>query len=153
MKNLTFIFLLSCIVSGCVQQQMVWVKPNAQQGEFEQVRYQCLQESQQYSSRGVAIANSAINGYQAISRSGVGTNDELFGACMNAKGWNVQNIQQSYADIPNPPPKVPCSQYTGDVYARCIQREINSKSIPRPPACIQFTGDAYARCMKNSQLN
>ena len=93
MKNLTYTFLLISIISGCARnQQMIWSKPNAQQGEFEQVRYECLKQSQQYSSSAFISPNPALKGYEGLSRSGMGTNDQLFGACMNAKGWFIQKV-------------------------------------------------------------
>ena len=82
MKKLT-ILAITLSITGCVS----WYKPGAKQGEFEQAKYQCLQESQQ--RVGVAQANA----YGGTAVNTVQTNDMLFGNCMNAKGWSLQNNQ------------------------------------------------------------
>ena len=92
MKKLLLILVI--LLSSCAQQQpMVWYKPNAQQGEFEQVRYQCLRESQQYGSSSYIAPNAGLGGYIGSSSSGMGTNEQLFGACMNAKHWRLQQAK------------------------------------------------------------
>jgi hypothetical protein len=57
---------------------MVWSKPRASQAEFAQSRYRCLQESQQSTTTAVA----GVGGVSTVV-----TNDQLFTACMNARGW------------------------------------------------------------------
>lgn len=91
MKTLLPIFLI-VLLTSCAQQ--VWYKPNAYQGEFEQVKYACLQQSQQFSSGSKVAPNSILGGYVATSSSGMSTNNQLFVSCMNAKGFNLQDVQQ-----------------------------------------------------------
>ena len=88
--SLAILFLVSIFMYGCVQT--VWFKPNAYQGEFEQTRYKCLQESQQ------RVVNGNANGYQANYNNRVVTNDQLFGACMAAKGWSLQQQKIQYGN-------------------------------------------------------
>ncbi|MBU3547498.1 hypothetical protein [Polynucleobacter sp. P1-05-14] len=88
MKKIVILFL-AIGLAGC----MTWYKPNARQGEFEQARYECLQQSQQ--AGGVAQVN-ASGGYAV---SGVRTNDMLFASCMNAKGWSWQSKDSAQAAV------------------------------------------------------
>ena len=92
------IFLIPFMVMLASCAQMVWVKPNAQQGEFERTRYTCLRQSQQYQSGvGMVTPNTLTGGFTYIDTSGVSTNSGLFDACMEANGWRLQNAsQQSY---------------------------------------------------------
>lgn len=82
MKTLIF-FVLTLSLTGCV----TWYKPGARQGEFEQAKYQCLQESQQ------RVGVAQVNPYGGTAVNSVQTNDMLFGNCMNAKGWSLQNTK------------------------------------------------------------
>ena len=92
MKQLPLIILV--LLSSCaLPPQMVWYKPNAQQGEFEQAKYQCLRESQQYGSSSYIAPNALVGGYIGSASSGSYTNEPLFGACMTAKGWRLQQVQ------------------------------------------------------------
>ena len=84
-KILLILFLL---LVGCSSNRTpVWNKPNATQDDYARDRYTCLQQSQQVSSSGYIAPNVLLGGYQGFSSSGVGTNFELFNACMNANGW------------------------------------------------------------------
>ena len=81
-----FILCMPLIVLGCAHQpEQAWYKPNPKDGEFERVRYTCLQESQQPYAR--ANKNSGA--------SGMGTNDNLYEACMNSKGWTLRQVPSS----------------------------------------------------------
>jgi hypothetical protein len=72
------IFLV--VLSACAQQT-IWLKPGAQADEFNQDKYACMQQSQQPNS------SAYVNRYGGFSNSGMITNGNLFGACMNASGW------------------------------------------------------------------
>jgi hypothetical protein len=73
--------------------QNVWIKPNAAPGEFEQARYQCLQESQQ------RVGVASVNQYGGSAVDSVKTNGMLFNSCMQAKGWSLQNKDAAQAQI------------------------------------------------------
>ena len=89
------------LLSSCAQQNLVWVKPGASNNQFPQDRYDCLQRSQQaYSSShssntGGVVSPNAIS--TSSSSAGMTTNEQLFNACMNSKGWNL--VRQN--PIPN----------------------------------------------------
>ena len=114
------ISLASLTFFGCAPQ-MLWVKPNANQNEFAQVRYECLQNSQQ--NRSVAQYNN-VGGYvsgasnsQGYAVSGVVTNEQLFAACMNSKGWYLEAQRSDPTssirfNLPSSPPKI--TSYTND---------------------------------------
>lgn len=79
---------IGCLVSfsmmACAPKPL-WVKPGETQSAFATDRYDCLQNSQAQGSRGFA------NAYFAGTSSGQYTNDQLFSACMNAKGWTLES--------------------------------------------------------------
>lgn len=66
-------------MTGCATN--VWDKPGSTRDDFARDRYGCLQDSQQQSS------SAYVNKFGGSSASGMGTNDGLFAACMNSRGW------------------------------------------------------------------
>lgn len=80
-KNLLLVSALVISLVGCATN--VWDKPGAGQGDFASDRYGCLQQAQQQSSSAFIgkTGGAAVNG--------MGTNDGLFSACMNSKGWTL----------------------------------------------------------------
>ena len=84
------------LVSGCATEGMdpVWYKPYASQQDFSIDRYDCLQQAQQL----VATDNVGTSGGAFI------TNQELFDACMNAKGWYFQVRPTDENPISRPSP-------------------------------------------------
>jgi hypothetical protein len=62
---------------------MAWQKPGAQQNEFTEARYACMQQSQQRHS------SAYVNQYGGSSDSSVITNNNLFSACMTSRGWTL----------------------------------------------------------------
>lgn len=81
--------LFSCAILSACSTQKYWVKPGASDNDFAKDRYSCLQESQQ------RVGASSFNAYGGGSVSKVVTNDQLFSACMSAKGWNIQEKNES----------------------------------------------------------
>lgn len=121
-KILIFSFLL---VSCALPPTMVWVKNNAKQGEFEQTKYTCLQQSQQFSSSSNIAPNQLLGAYQGSSSSGMNTNQQLFGACMNSKGF--------YLQAQNPPPQTSNTRPTlsyGDARTSCLSRGLKEGTYP-----------------------
>jgi hypothetical protein len=84
-------FLLSACSSA---NNNVWVKPGATQTEFAKDRYACLQDSQQ------RVGSAYVNQYGGSSNNSVITNGGLFDACMNARGWSLQDKVQ-FAAVKN----------------------------------------------------
>jgi hypothetical protein len=81
----SILLLLGIMFSGCAAfKPMLWNKNGGTQDEFAQVKYECLQASQQQQS------GAYVNGYGGASQSGSVLNGQLFGACMNAHGWYLQ---------------------------------------------------------------
>lgn len=83
---------LSVVIVGCSQN--LWVKPGASQQDFGIDKYQCMQQAQQ------RVSGAYVNAYGGASSNRVITNEGLFNACMNSKGWSLQsssNIEQSQA--------------------------------------------------------
>ena len=89
MKKLSILFIGLLILSGCATTPMLWYKPGASQDEFSRVRYNCLQQAQQPAS------GAYVNAYAGSASSRVITNDQLFGACMNANGWSLRSANQA----------------------------------------------------------
>jgi hypothetical protein len=78
---------ISLILAGCAtpRAQTEWHKAGASHAEFSQDRYSCLQQSQQRAS------TASVGAYGGSSSSQIVTNDQLYGSCMNAKGWFLRN--------------------------------------------------------------
>lgn len=94
-----FLFSTFMLLFGCAQ--MTWQKTNASQGEFERVRYICLQQSQQYQSGvGMVTPNVVTGGYTVIDGGGVSTNSQLFNYCMEASGWRLEGQKQAVSNSP-----------------------------------------------------
>lgn len=100
-------------LSACAPMP-VWTKPGGSQDELGRVRYQCLQEAQQ------RAAASRSTGYQSAAVDKMVTNDELFNACMNSRGWYLTrpannqpstNVQPNASKQPNETP-VPVTTQT-----------------------------------------
>lgn len=79
------------LLSACTANNNVWVKPGASQTEFAQTKYGCMQQSQH------RVSTAYVDQYGGASSSRVTTNDPLFGACMNAQGWYLQDKRQQQA--------------------------------------------------------
>ena len=88
--NKLYSFLLPLTLFSCATQSGTWVKSDVAPLQFNQDNYACLQESQQpygYSQGGLGWGPGwgGYNGY-----SGVQTNQELYSACMKARGYSWQ---------------------------------------------------------------
>jgi hypothetical protein len=80
-------------LSSCANHQNVWVKSGATQAEFAQDKYSCMQQSQH------RVSSAYVDQYGGSSNSRVTTNNPLFGACMNARGWYLQDARQQQAMV------------------------------------------------------
>lgn len=88
-KKVQFIFIIAAVMlglCGCALPTYTWVKPGGTQQAFAQDRYTCLQSSQQ---RVAGTRQQAWSGQQEAYNE-VQVNDQMFVACMNAKGWTQQ---------------------------------------------------------------
>lgn len=80
-KTLTLALLI--FLYGCAKP--MWVKPGASQQDFGVDKYQCMQQAQQ------RVSGAYVNAYGGASSNQVITNEGLFNACMNSKGWTLQS--------------------------------------------------------------
>jgi hypothetical protein len=78
------------VISGCAKPpQKVWMKPGSTQQTFAQDRYQYIQEAK------TSYSSTYVDPYTgASSSSGVRVDSGLFGACMEAKGWQLEDRQR-----------------------------------------------------------
>jgi hypothetical protein len=101
MKKLVFscslIFILG--IFGCANNNLTWFKQGSKPNEFNETKYDCLKNSQQvfstsnsYNSGGIISPNSFSS---SDSSSGIKTNEQLFTACMNSRGWILVNTSQN----------------------------------------------------------
>lgn len=74
--------LASVLLFGCAP---VWVKPGASQNDFAQDKYSCLQQSQQ------RVSGAYVNAYGGVASDKPVTNEGLFNACMQSRGWSLQS--------------------------------------------------------------
>lgn len=94
--RLFLIAAAAVLAAGCAQP--VWVKPGASQNDFAGDRYSCMQDSQQ------RVGGAVVNQFGGSATNTVITNGNLFGSCMNAKGW--------YLTRPNTPQQSPTAGAT-----------------------------------------
>ena len=87
MKKICYYLLVLLYLTSCTSGQ--WYKANSSQEEYSQTRYTCLQQAQQPESLARAVKN--ITNTNNPPFSGMITNEELFDACMNARGfyWKI----------------------------------------------------------------
>jgi hypothetical protein len=76
--------VLACCAAQ--QQQGLWLKPGASLDDFAKDKYACMQQSQQPTSA------AYLGQYGGVSNSRVITNENSFGACMNASGWYLTQM-------------------------------------------------------------
>ena len=88
-----------------LSRKQVAVKPGGTTQEFNSVNYECLQASQQREAYSNLSYNSLLGGYQGGSGNTVNTNNQLFNACMNAKGWALQAQQAQRSVAPSVAPE------------------------------------------------
>ena len=74
-------FLAAFALQGCAKK--AWVSDDGKTDRFPQDRYACMQESQQ------PVSQAQVNQYGGYSQGKIITNDAVFAACMNAKGWKL----------------------------------------------------------------
>ncbi|UFZ05625.1 hypothetical protein LQG66_04730 [Bradyrhizobium ontarionense] len=95
-RNCTMMAVLVVVLAGCSAQK-VWVKPGAGTEEFNQAKYECLQQGQQ------PYSTAVVNRYGGSASGGMTTNQVLYGACMEAGGWalvdNAQVSSPEYAAV------------------------------------------------------
>jgi hypothetical protein len=120
------IFFLSLLVA-CAGTHSVWVKPGAKDSDFNQEKYACMQSAQQpyassigYNSGGI-VSPSAIT--TASSSAGIATNEQLFNACMNAKGWTLRVTR-------NQAPTQAISLSENEANKRCEGRGLKAGTYP-----------------------
>jgi len=91
------LMLIPAILFACATQSGTWIKSDVAPLQFNQDNYVCLQESQQpfgYSQGGYGWGygwGPGWGGYNGYS--GVQTNQELYSACMKARGYSWQPNQ------------------------------------------------------------
>lgn len=92
MKKIIFLLTPFFLIQGCASDRILYLKPNVQPGEFERANYECLQQVQQ--------PESSFNGFfdafggSSTGSSGMRTNNFLYNACMEAKGFKAVRESQ-----------------------------------------------------------
>ena len=97
-QNLALILLL-LLLGACASNAGVWVKDHSAPLQVDQDKYVCLQESQQpygYDNSAFGRGPYGWGGYGGYS--GNRTNQELYSACMKAKGyhWEAETTLHDY---------------------------------------------------------
>ena len=88
MKKLSMLVVGLLVLSGCAT--MLWYKPTGTQDEFSRDKYDCLQQAQQ------PYSGAYVNMYGGASRGQMITNNQLFAACMNSRGWYLTRADQAH---------------------------------------------------------
>lgn len=90
MRKLTAILLVFGL-TGCVTQQMRWVRPGATQADFERDKIECVYESKKATGSmqaGVGMGGAIAAGIDQAMRE-----SEIGGLCMRTKGWTQQRFE------------------------------------------------------------
>src|SRR2546425_11431295 len=80
--------ILGVLLAGCAQYQ--WYKPGITQQEANGDHYDCLQGSQQ------RVATAQVNMYGGSSQNAMVTNQNLYKACLAARGYEWRQGGQRY---------------------------------------------------------
>jgi hypothetical protein len=83
--------IFACLALCACAQQSIWIKPGAAVDDFSNDKYACMQQSQQPNS------SAYVDRYGGVANSGIITNGNLFGACMNARGWYLTAVSDPKA--------------------------------------------------------
>jgi len=82
-------FALIALLTACAVNNNVWYKANSTQEMFAKDRYACLQQAQQPNSTAYyGDYGGALQTKQYTANAGMVTNNPLFTACMNSRGWS-----------------------------------------------------------------
>lgn len=86
----------NCVIFACLAlcacaPQSMWIKPGSAADDFSNDKYACMQQSQQPNS------SAYVGRYGGSASSGMITNGNLFGACMNAHGWYLTAVSDPRA--------------------------------------------------------
>jgi hypothetical protein len=122
--------VLSFSLASCGQQaQQLWLKPGAAANEFGQERYACLQQSQQPSS------SAYIGRYGGAANSNVITNDGLYSACMNSKGWALTPVTdvKGFNDAMRPVGEELLAYCSKDDLQALYRKKMSCKAIDATP--------------------
>ena len=89
--RIIFVFFLLVLLAGCTKDN-VWNKPGASSDDLSKTRYACIQQSRQGpgSASFFVESNSHSRSYGGSDHVFVFNNPQIFDACMNAAGWNLQ---------------------------------------------------------------
>ena len=89
--RIIFVFFLLVLLAGCAKDN-VWNKPGASSDDLSKTRYACIQQSRQGpgSASFFVESNSHSRSYGGSDHVFVFNNPQIFDACMNAAGWNLQ---------------------------------------------------------------
>jgi hypothetical protein len=83
--------IFACLALCACAPQSLWLKPGAAADDFSNDKYACMQQSQQQNS------SAYVDRYGGVASSGMITNGNLFGACMNARGWYLTAVSDPKA--------------------------------------------------------
>jgi hypothetical protein len=93
---IVFVFMVGLMLA-CAnrpQYKTIWSKPNFTQQEFATDKYECMQQSQQRVSSATGGFCSGPYCVPGEASSKVYTNQDLFKACMEARGWTYHVEKQ-----------------------------------------------------------
>ena len=129
MSRTTYILGL-ILLSGCAQQQYIWVKPDASQNDFNVDNYTCLQEAQQ------RVGRASVNAYYGEAVNTVQTNQQLYVSCMNAHGWQIRpkptGQQQAAQQAQSNPLQDALNTYKSEAEAYCRDPELQPFFVKSP---------------------
>ena len=87
MRLLTTLFALLAISLGGCAAQGRWIKDGVSQQQANQDHYDCLREAQQ------RVSGAQVNAYGGAAQNTVITNQNLYYACIAARGYEFRRTQ------------------------------------------------------------
>jgi hypothetical protein len=85
MVNRIAVVILTMTLASCALfPQKQWYKPGASYNDFTNDRYACMQESK------APVSGTYVNRYGGASSSSVEVNNNMFSACMQARGYYLR---------------------------------------------------------------
>lgn len=119
-KSFRYIIIASALVLAACANQNVWVKDGASQQEFNSDRYACMHDSSTAAPPAAGLFTYNGNFYPVDVNQG--NRNQIFDACMQAKGWYLsspQALKQAQASK-----QAPCKDLWEDVRLEPIRGEI-----------------------------
>jgi hypothetical protein len=150
------VFPIGAMLVGCAALNAVWYKPGGTQQEFARDRYECMASSQMSVSQ-AAVNGSATPAYGSVNgaaSSYTTTNEPLFSACMQARGYvwtNQATVQKYEASQSNYQPAGSAPERPAVVSTQSAKSAASEKAYEECMKRYNWADSADAKCQRDTQ--